>query len=107
MCGEPESRAAGPLADGDGPGFGFLLLVREVRGRQREEAGPGLRRGRGRGRVESLLGRRHWSWVARAGVGVPSWGRGGLFILKSILNGDASRKRGTQISLQNLVTRDS
>ena len=98
---------AGPLADGDGPGFGFLLLVREVRGRQREEAGPGLRRGRGRGRVESLLGRRHWSWVARAGVGVPSWGRGGLFILKSILNGDASRKRGTQISLQNLVTRDS
>lgn len=33
-------------------------------GRQREEAGPGLRRGRGRGRVESLLGRRNWSWAA-------------------------------------------
>lgn len=68
MCGEPERGPGRTLADGVGPGLGFLLLLREVRGRHREEAGPGFRRGRGRGRVESLLGRRNWSWAAGAWV---------------------------------------
>ena len=69
VCGEPESRAAGPLADGDGPGFGFLLLVREVRGRQRRRRGR-VSGGGGAG-VESSL-----CWGEGTGVGSPGRGWG-------------------------------
>lgn len=95
---------AGPDLGGPGRlGFGATHLLRKVPGRQGKEAGPGLRRGRGRGRAESLLGCRSAAWAAEDGV--QCWVKEG-FRSWSMVGGDTALWRGTQISLQNPVTRN-
>lgn len=103
----PESRAGWRASGGRGwPGVWVSSLGAGGPGKTtQEEAGPvSRRRGRGRGRV--FVGEKALELGRQGRGGGPNWGKEDA-ILKSILNGDASRKRGTQISLQNLVTRDS
>lgn len=106
-CGEPESRA-GRASGGRGwPRVWVSSLGAGGPGKTTGGGGAGSPEGAGQGSSRVFVGEKALELGRQGGGGGPNWGKGGLFIRKSILNGDASRKRGTQISLQNLVTRDS
>lgn len=100
-CGEPGS-GPGRTTEGPGsPGIGAAHLE-DSPGKTTKGGGAGSPEGAGQGSGRVFVGQ----WELEVGPLRTGSGVGQKRAFQSIVGGDTARWRGTQISLQNLVTRD-